>query len=162
MKGDKKVIEYLNKGLRGELAAINQYFLHARLLDDWGMTKMGKHEYAESIEEMQHADKLIQRIIMLGGHPNVQEIGGLTIGENVEEVIEGDMRLEKEGIANYREGIAHCEAAKDYVTRDLFASILADEENHLDFLETQKEMIKTMGLQNYIMLQSAPTNEQEA
>ena len=161
MKGDKKVIEHLNKALKGELAAINQYFLHARLLDDWGLTKMAKHEYDESIEEMKHADELIKRIIHLGGHPNLQEISGLNIGENVEEVIKGDLKLEEDGIAHYREAIAHCEKVDDYVTRDLFLTILKDEEGHEDFLETQLEMIKNMGLQNYIMLQSAPTNEQE-
>lgn len=161
MQGDPKVIEHLNTALKKELAAINQYFLHARLLEDWGMTKMGKHEYDESIEEMHHADKLIQRIILLGGHPNLQEIGGLNIGENVEEVIKGDLKLEQDGIAHYREAISDCEKANDYVTRDLFIQILSDEEGHLDFLETQLEMIKQMGLQNYIHLQSAPTNEQE-
>lgn len=161
MKGDPKIIEHLNTALKKELAAINQYFLHARLLEDWGLAKMAKHEYDESIEEMHHADKLIQRIIMLGGHPNLQEIGGLTIGENVEEVLHGDLKLEEDGIKHYREAIAACEAANDYVSRDLFIAILRDEESHQDFLETQLEMIKQMGLQNYIMLQSAPTNEQE-
>lgn len=162
MKGDPKIIEHLNKALKKELAAINQYFLHARLLEDWGLAKMAKHEYDESIEEMRHADKLIQRIILLGGHPNLQEIGGLNIGENVEEVLNGDLKLEVDGITHYREAIGACEQANDYVTRDLFIEILTDEEGHQDFLETQLEMIKQMGLQNYIHLQSAPTNEQES
>lgn len=161
MKGDQKVIEHLNKALKGEMAAINQYFLHARLLEDWGVTKMAKHEYDESIEEMQHADKLIQRIIMLGGHPNLQEIGGLQIGENVEEVLKGDLELEVSGIAHYREAITHCEKVGDHVTKSLFLEILKDEEGHEDFLETQLEMIKNMGIQNYIMLQSSPVTEQE-
>lgn len=161
MKGDKKVIEHLNKALKGELAAINQYFLHARLLEDWGVTKMAKHEYDESIEEMQHADKLIQRIIMLGGHPNLQEIGGLKIGENVEEVLKGDLALEASGIAHYREAIEYCQKIGDHVTKSLFLEILKDEEGHEDFLETQLEMIKNMGIQNYIMLQSSPVTEQE-
>lgn len=162
MQGSPQVIKRLNLALKGELTAINQYFLHARMLDDWGVTKMGKHEYDESIEEMQHADLIIKRILLLGGLPNLQELGKLYIGENVEEVIRGDLRLEREGIENYRAGIKDCEEAQDYVTRDLFIKILADEEGHEDFLETQLHMIETMGLPNYIQINSAPTNEQES
>lgn len=161
MKGDKKVIEYLNKGLKGELTAINQYFLHSRMLEDWGVTKLAKHEYDESIEEMQHADKLIQRILLLGGLPNLQELEKLQIGENVKEVLEGDLVLERNGIANYREGIAHCESVQDYVTRDLFMQILADEEGHEDHLLTQLDLIEQIGIERYIMLQSDSIDQTE-
>lgn len=161
MKGNKQVIKRLNLALKGELTAINQYFLHARMLDDWGVTKLGKHEYAESIEEMQHADLLIKRILLLGGLPNLQELCKLYIGENVEEVLKGDLKLEEEGIANYRAGIKDCEEAGDYVTRDLFIKILADEEGHEDFLHTQLTMIENMGIEKYILLNSAPVTEQE-
>lgn len=161
MKGDKKVIEYLNQGLKRELTAVNQYFLHARLLEDWGVTKMAKHEYDESIEEMQHADELIKRILMLGGMPNLQELGKLHIGEDVKEVLECDLKIEREGIAGYREAIAHCEKVNDYVTRDLFAKILADEEGHEDHLETQLELIKQIGIERYIQLQSSSVDEAE-
>jgi len=160
MKGDPKVLQTLNMSLRGELTAINQYFLHARMLDDWGMTKLGKHEKAESIEEMQHADLLIQRILLLEGLPNLQDLEKLRIGENVKEVLEGDLALEKDGIANYRKGIGICEAAQDYVTRDLLIKILADEEGHQDHLETQLKMIEAMGLENYIQLQSDSMDQQ--
>jgi bacterioferritin len=161
MKGNQQVLKRLNLALKGELTAINQYFLHARMLDDWGVTKLGKHEYDESIEEMQHADVLIKRILLLEGLPNLQELGKLYIGENVEEVLKGDLKIEQEGIANYREGIKDCEAAGDYVTRDLFIKILADEEGHEDHLNTQLKMIETMGIQNYIQLNSAPIGEGE-
>ncbi len=161
MKGDKKVIEALNLSLRGELTAINQYFLHARMLDDWGMTKLGKHEKAESIEEMVHADLLITRILLLEGLPNLQDLEKLRIGENVKEVLEADLALEQDGIANYRKGIAICEAAHDYVSRDLMIKILADEEGHQDHLETQLRMIENMGLENYIQLQSDSIDQQD-
>lgn len=154
MKGSAQVLKRLNLALKGELTAINQYFLHARMLDDWGVTKLRKHEYKESIEEMQHADILIQRILLLEGLPNLQELGKLYIGENVEEVIQGDLKLEQEGIANYRAGIKDCEEAGDYVTRDLFIKILADEEGHEDHLNTQLKMIEQMGLDKYIQLNS--------
>lgn len=160
MKGDKKVIEALNLSLRGELTAINQYFLHARMLDDWGMTRLGKHEKAESIEEMGHADLLITRILLLEGLPNLQDLEKLRIGENVKEVLEADLALEQDGIANYRKGIAVCEAAHDYISRDLLIKILADEEGHQDHLETQLRMIESMGLENYIQLQSDPIDQQ--
>lgn len=161
MKGDKKVIDTLNISLRGELTAINQYFLHARMLDDWGMTKLGKHEKEESIEEMNHADLLIKRILLLEGLPNLQDLEKLRIGENVKEVLEGDLALEKDGIANYRKGIKICEEAHDYVSRDLLIKILADEEGHQDHLETQLRMIESMGLENYIQLQSDSIDQQD-
>ena len=152
MKGDKKVIECLNDALKKEMTAINQYFLHSRMLEDWGVTKLAKHEYKESIEEMQHADALVQRILLLGGLPNMQELGKLYIGENVKEVLECDLKLELEGEGAYREAIAVCETAKDYGSRDLFAKILADEEGHIDHLETQLELIKQIGIERYIQL----------
>lgn len=154
MKGDKKILELLNDALKKELTAVNQYFLHARMLDNWGITKLGKHEYKESIEEMHHADALIQRILFLEGLPNLQTLGKLFIGENVKEVLECDLKLEIDGVKTYREAVAYAEKVKDYVSRDLFAKILADEEGHVDYLETQLEMIKNMGLQNYIQLNS--------
>lgn len=160
MKGNPQVLKRLNLALKGELTAINQYFLHARMLDDWGITKLGKHEYNESIEEMKHADLLIQRILLLEGLPNLQELGKLYIGENVEEVLKGDLKLEQEGIANYREGIKDCEAANDYVTRDLFIKILTDEEGHEDHLNTQLKMIELMGVQKYIQLNSDSFDQQ--
>ena len=160
MKGNPQVLKRLNLALKGELTAINQYFLHARMLDDWGMTKLGKHEYNESIEEMKHADLLIQRILLLEGLPNLQELGKLYIGENVEEVLKGDLKLEEDGIANYRAGMKDCEEAGDYVTRDLFLQILKDEEGHEDHLNTQLKMIELMGVQKYIQLNSASFDEQ--
>lgn len=160
MKGDKKVIQTLNLSLKGELTAINQYFLHARIFESWGVTKLAKHEKKESIEEMEHADLLIQRILLLEGLPNLQELDKLMIGEDVKEAMEADMKLEKTGIANYRKGIAVCEEAQDYVTRDLLIKILADEEGHLDHLETQLQMIENMGLENYLQLQSESIDQQ--
>ena len=154
MKGDKKVIAYLNEGLKKELTAVNQYFLHARMLEDWGVTKLGKHEYNESIEEMKHADDFIQRILFLEGLPNMQEVGKLMIGENVKEVLECDLKLELDGVKSYKEAVAYCESVQDFVSRDLFARILADEEHHVDYLETQLQMIEDMGLENYIQLNS--------
>ncbi|MFN3828020.1 MAG: bacterioferritin [Micavibrio sp.] len=161
MKGDKKVIQTLNLSLKGELTAINQYFLHARIFESWGVTKLAKHEKKESIEEMEHADLLIQRILLLEGLPNLQELDKLMIGEDVKEALEADMKLEKTGIANYRKGIAVCEEAQDYVTRDLLIKILADEEGHLDHLETQLQMIENMGLENYLQLQSESIDQQD-
>jgi len=154
MKGDKKVIEYLNTALKMELTAINQYFLHSRMLEDWGITKLAKHEYNESIEEMQHADEFIKRILLLGGLPNLQELDKLHIGENVKEVLEGDLKLEQAGIAHYRKAAAYCAEVQDFVSRQLFVKILADEEGHQDYLETQLQMIENMGIQNYIQLNS--------
>lgn len=156
MKGDPKVIAHLNTALKGELTAINQYFLHSRLMENLGMTKLSRHEYKESIEEMQHADKLIQRIILLEGHPNLQDLDKLKIGETVQEMLEADRELEIRGITNYRKAIEDCEVAKDYVTRDLLISILSDEEGHLDHLDTMLDMIRLQGVQNFIQLQSDP------
>lgn len=154
MKGDKKVIEYLNAALKKELGAINQYFLHARMLDDWGVTKLGKHEYNESIEEMKHADDLINRILFLGGLPNLQEVAKLHIGETVKEILECDLKIEVEGVANYKEAIAYARSVNDFVSEDLFKRILADEEGHVDYLETQLELFEKIGEQNYIQLNS--------
>lgn len=154
MKGDKKVIELLNRALKKELGAINQYFLHARMLEDWGVTKLGKHEYNESIEEMKHADDLIQRILFLEGLPNLQEVGRLYIGEDVKEILECDLKIELEGVKEYKEAVAHAESVNDFISRDLFQRILGDEEGHVDYLETQLQMIKDMGIQNYIQLNS--------
>ena len=154
MKGDKKVIEYLNAALKKELGAINQYFLHARMLDDWGVTKLGKHEYNESIEEMKHADDLINRILFLGGLPNLQEVAKLHIGENVKEILECDLKIELDGVKNYKEAIAHCREVQDFVSEDLFKTILADEEGHVDYLETQLELVEQIGIEKYILLNS--------
>lgn len=161
MKGDKKVLEYLNDALKKELTAINQYFLHSRMLDDWGVTKLAKHEYNESIEEMKHADDLIKRILFLEGLPNLQELGKLLIGEDVKEVIECDLKLELDGVKAYKKAVAYCESVQDFVSRNLFMKILADEESHVDYLETQLEMIKQIGIQNYIKLNSESALEQE-
>lgn len=154
MKGDKKVIEFLNSALKKELGAVNQYFLHARMLDDWGVTKLGKHEYNESIEEMKHAQDLIDRILFLEGLPNLQEVGKLYIGENVKEILECDLKIELDGVKNYKEAVAYAESINDFISRDLFQRILADEEGHVDYLETQLQMIEDMGIQNYIQLNS--------
>lgn len=161
MKGDKTVIKHLNQALKNELTAINQYFLHSRILEDWGVTKLAKHEYDESIEEMQHADRLIKRILMLEGLPNLQDLGKLMIGETVKEILECDLKLEMLAIPELKQAIKDCETASDYVTRDLFIEILADEEGHADHLETQLQMIENLGIENYIQLQSSPVTEQE-
>lgn len=159
MKGDSGVIQHLNVILKNELTAINQYFLHSRLLENWGATKMARHEYEESIEEMQHADKLVQRIIMLDGHPNLQDLNRLHIGENVPEVIRADLDMEIQAVADLKVAIKHAESVQDYVTRDLFLQILRDEENHIDVLETQIQMIEDMGIANYLQLQSDAQGE---
>ena len=161
MKGDHKVLDYLNQALTNELTATNQYWLHYRLLDHWGMTRFAKHERKESIEEMQHADRLTERILLLDGHPNFQRIGQVRIGETVEEVIAADLELEHEAIPLLRDAIEHCETVRDYVSRELLVEILHDEEEHLDFLETQQEQIARMGLENYIQLQSSAADESE-
>ena len=156
MKGDKKVISYLNEALKHEMTAINQYFLHSRLLEDWGVTKLAKHEYKESIEEMMHADEFIKRILLLGGMPNMQELGKLFIGEDVKEVLECDLKLEEDAIKLYREAITHCESVKDYVSRDLFAKILAAEEEHADGIRTALQLIEQITLPNFIKLNAEP------
>ena len=154
MKGDKKVIEYLNKALKNELTAINQYFLHARMLQDWGVSKLGEKEYKESIEEMEHADWLIQRVLFLGGLPNLQDLGKLRIGESVHEILECDLKLENMAIPLLREAMAYCESVQDYVSRDLFGKILHNEEEHVDYIETQFALIERIGIERYILLQS--------
>lgn len=161
MRGDKDVIKWLNTALKAELTAINQYFLHSRMLKDWGVTKLAKKEYDESIEEMVHADKIIERILFLGGLPNLQDLGKLYIGESVEEILQCDMKLEDHAVPMYRDAVEHCEKVRDYGTRDLLQSILSDEEEHVDYLETQFDMIKNMGIQNYIQLQSGSVDEAE-
>ncbi|WP_380873871.1 bacterioferritin [Sphingomonas sp. DBB INV C78] len=159
MKGDPKVIDYLNEVLKNELTAINQYFLHYRMLEHWGVKKLAKFEYEESIDEMKHADKLAERILFLDGLPNFQLLGRLKIGETVEEILKADLDLENEAIPVLRDGIAHCETVRDFVTRDLLLHILDSEEEHVDSLETQMELIERMGIQNYIQLQSEPAGE---
>lgn len=154
MKGDPKVLGLLNEALKEELTAINQYWLHYRMLDNWGIKKLAAFEKSESIDEMKHADRLAERILFLDGLPNFQALGRLRIGENVEEILKADMEAELQGAALYREVVAHAETVRDYVTRDLAREILADEEKHIDFLETQFEMIARMGLENYVQLQS--------
>jgi bacterioferritin len=149
LKGDPAVLAALDTALEGELTAINQYFLHARMLDNWSFIERGKAEYEESLEEMKHADKLIQRILLLDGLPNLQDLGKLYIGENLEEVIECDLRLELEGIAHYRKAIEICEQAKDYVSRDLLVEILEDEERHQDQNRTELELIEKIGIENF-------------
>ena len=154
MKGDKKVIALLNEALKNELTATNQYWLHYRMLDNWGVHKLAKFERSESIDEMKHADKLSERILFLDGLPNFQALGRLRIGENVEEILKADMELELEALIQLRGAIGHCEKVHDYVSRDLFSEILENEEQHVDTLELQFEMIARMGLQNYVQLQS--------
>ena len=154
MKGDAKVIEFLNHALKNELTAINQYFLHSRMLKDWGVSKLGDYEYKESIEEMNHADWLIERILFLGGLPNLQDLGKLRIGESVEEILKCDLALEEDAIPLLRDAMEHCEKVRDYVSRDLFGKILTNEEEHVDYIETQFDLIKQIGIQSYIQLQS--------
>ena len=156
MKGDPKTIEFLNQALKNELTAINQYFLHSRMLMDWGVSRLGEYEYKESIEEMNHADWLIKRILFLGGLPNLQDLGRLRIGESVEEILKSDMALEEDAIPLLRDAMQHCENIRDYVSRDLFGKILDNEEEHVDYIETQFELISRIGIENYITLQSEP------
>ena len=150
MQGDKTVIQSLNQALIIELTAVNQYFLHARIYKNWGLLALGKHEYAESIEEMHHADKLIERILFLEGLPNMQMLGKLLIGHDAPECMKGDLQLEKQGREHYVEAIALCESVRDYVSRDILESILSDTEDLIDYLETQLELIDKTGLQNYL------------
>ena len=156
MKGDAKVLELLNEALKNELTATNQYWLHYRLLDNWGVHKLAAFERSESIDEMKHADRLAERILFLDGLPNFQMLGKLRIGENVEEMLKCDYALELEALTQLRGAIAHCETVRDYVSRDLFSEILENEEEHVDTLEKQFDMIEQMGLQNYVQLQSKP------
>ena len=149
MKGDATVIEHLNRVLKNELTAINQYFLHSRIYKDWGLTKLGEHEHLESVDEMKHADQLIERTLFLEGLPNLQDLGKLRIGENVQEMIQCDLDLELDALPDLKAGIAYCENHKDYVSRDLFDSILKSEEEHVDWLETQLDLIEKVGIQNY-------------
>ncbi len=154
MKGDEKVIEFLNKALTNELTAINQYWLHYRVLADWGVTKLAEYERHESIDEMKHADVLAERILFLQGLPNFQAIHRLKVGETVEEILRADLAVEMEAIPLLKEAIAHCETVRDYTSREIFERILESEEDHVDFLETQFDMIERMGLLNYVQLQS--------
>ena len=154
MKADPKVIDHLNTVLTNELTAINQYFLHARMLEHWGVTKFGKHEYQESIDEMRHADDLIKRILFLDGLPNLQRLNALMIGQTPEEVLRCDLRLEEKAIADLREAIQHCETVRDFVSRDLFSTILRAEEEHVDFIETQVDLIKRIGVEMWTQLNS--------
>jgi bacterioferritin len=158
MQGDPQVIQHLNLILRNELTAINQYFLHARMLKHWGVTRLGKYEYSESIDEMKHADRIIERILFLDGLPNLQDLDKLMVGENIREVLEGDLKLERKALPDLRTAIAHAESVRDFVTRDLLQEILENEEEHVDFIEIQFDMIARMGLENYSQLQSSPAD----
>ena len=154
MRGDPTVIQHLNAALKNELTAINQYFVHARMLKHWGVSKLGKYEYDQSIDEMKDADKLIERILFLDGLPNLQDLDKLLIGENVREILDCDLRLENAAIARLREAVAHCEAVRDFVTRDMLSEMLEGEEDQVDFIETQFDLIDRIGIENYIQLQS--------
>lgn len=154
MKGDGQVVQFLNTVLRNELTSINQYFLHARQLEHWGVTKLGKYERDQSIEEMKHADRIIERILFLEGLPNLQDLDHLQIGENVKEVLDCDLNLELKALGEVRIAIAHAETVKDFVTRDLLEEIMREEEKSIDFIETQKDLIEQIGIENYIQLQS--------
>ncbi len=158
MRGDPKVIDYLNLALKNELTAINQYFLHSRMLRNWGVSILAEKEYRESIEEMEHADWLIERVLFLDGIPNLQDLGKLLIGENVREILDCDLQMEQIAVPVLREAIAYCETVRDYGSRDIFEKILHNEEEHIDWLETQFALIEQIGIQNYIQLQSKPNS----
>ena len=162
MLRDPKVVEHLNTQLTNELTAINQYFLHARILQHWGVTKLGKFEYGESIDEMKHADTLIQRILFLDGLPNVQRLDQVSVGETVEEILQCDLKLEEKAILDLREGIAYCETVRDFVSREVLVRILESEEEHVDFLDRQFDLIKQIGIERYIMLNAAAAPEQDS
>ncbi len=153
MKGDKKVIELLNIVLRNELTAINQYFLHSRMFKDWGLTALADYEHGESLDEMKHADMLIERILFLEGLPNMQDLGKLMIGEHTQEMLECDLRLELEALPALRDGVEYCESIRDFVSRDLFDAILTSEEDHVDWIETQLQLIDKVGTENYLQSQ---------
>ena len=156
ISGDPQTIKFLNAVLRNELTAINQYFLHSRMLADWGLSELSKKEYEESIDEMKHADKLIKRILFLGGLPNLQDLGKLMIGENVREVIQCDLSLELRSVPDLKLAIPHCENNKDFISRELFTHILESEEEHIDWLQTQLRLIEQMGIENFVQLQTKP------
>jgi bacterioferritin len=161
MLRDPKVIEHLNRQLTNELTAVNQYFLHARTLQHWGVTKLGKQEYAESIGEMKHADELIKRILFLDGLPNVQRLDPIRVGEDVEQILRSDQALEEKALSDLRDGIAYCETVRDFVSRDLLLTILVSEEEHVDFLDRQFDLIKQIGIERYVMLNAAGAPDQE-
>jgi len=162
MLRDPKVVEHLNIQLTNELTAINQYFLHARILGHWGVAKLGKREYDESIDEMKHADSLINRILFLNGLPNVQRLNQVAVGESVEEILRADLALEEKALTDLREAIAYCESVRDFVSRDLLMHILESEEDHVDFIERQFDLIKAMGIERYILLNAAAAPDDSA